>query len=157
MGNYDTIDLDFTWDGDFTKGQDGDLGDTSDDYIRALVNTIRDLVKSEFGDWEKDPNFAGSLADFRGEPNTRAIGKTIEDRVKSRLSGSQVAQSQDILVKVVPVHANQILIVIRIQAISTPRNSLKPGEPVVVSLVYDSTEHDIFFLPPSQKDKEKLR
>ena len=156
MANYDTIDLDFTWDGDFVKGLDGDLGDTSDDFIRSLMNEIRDLVKSDFGDWEKDPHFAADLNDFKGEPNTKKTGKTIEERVKSRITSAPLVQGQDVQVKVVPVHVNQILIAIRIQAIATPGNSLKLGEPIVVSFLYDSTEHDIFFLPPAQKDRDKL-
>lgn len=113
-------------------------------------------MKSEFGDWEKDPNYAADLSDFRGEPNTRNTGKLIEERVKSRLVVGNVAQSQDIQVRVVPVHINQILIAIRIQAVATPKNSLKLGEPVVVSFLYDSMEHDVFFLPPAQKDRDKL-
>ncbi len=156
MANYDTIDLDFTWDGDFTKGRDGDLGDTADDFIRSLCNEIRDLVKSEFGDWEKDPNFAADLGDFKGEGNTRQMGKQIEERVKSRLVSSSLLQAQDVQIKVIPVHVNQIMIVVRVQAVATSGNSLTIGEPIVVSFLYDSTEHDIFFLPPAQKDKDKI-
>lgn len=156
MANYDTIDLDFTWDGDLTVGDDGDLGDTSDDFIRSLMNEIRDCVKSEFGDWEKDPHVAGDLDDFKGEPNTRGTGKRIEERVKSRLVSASIVQSGDVQVKVIPVHVNQIMIAIRIQAVATPGNSLKLGEPVVISFLYDSSEHDIFFLPPAQKDRDKL-
>lgn len=156
MANYDSIDLDFTWDGDMTIGPDGDLGDTSDDFIRSLMNEVRDCVKNEFGDWEKDPHVAADLSDFKGEPNTRKTGKLIEDRVKSRLSSAQIVNGQDVQVKVTPVHINQILITVRIQAVATPGNSLKLGEPIVVAFLYDSTEHDIFFLPPAQKDKDKI-
>lgn len=148
--------MDFTWDGDLTVGLDGDLGDTSDDFIRSLMNEIRDCVKSEFGDWEKDPHVAADLSDFKGEANTRNTGKLIEERVKSRLASAPIVAAQDIFVKVVPVHVNQILIAIRISAVATPGNSLKVGEPIVVSFLYDSTEHDIFFLPPAQKDKDKI-
>ena len=156
MANYDTVDADFTWDGDYTVGQDGDLGDTADDYIRSLVNEIRDLVKSDFGDWQKDPSYAGDLTDFNGEPNTRETGKRIEDRVKSRITAAQIVTAQDLFVKVTPVHVNQVLITIRVQAVATSRNSLKVGEPIVVALVYDSTEHSIFFLPPVQTNKARL-
>ena len=156
MGLYDTIDLNFSWDGDYTRGNDGDLGDTSDDFIQSLINEVRDCVKSEFGDWEKDPHVAGDLSDFKGEPNTRDTGKAIENRVKSRLVAMPLVSASDIQVKVIPVHINQILIAIRIQAVATSGNSLQPGEPIVVSFLYDTTEHDIFFLPPAQKDRIKL-
>ncbi len=156
MSNYDTTDLDFSWDGDYTKGLDGDLGDTSDDYIRSLTNEIRDCVKSEFADFEKDPHFAADLSDFKGEPNTRNTGKAIENRVKSRIVAVGLVKAQDIQVKVIPVHVNQVLIAIRIQALATAGNSLNVGEPVIASFLYDSMEHDIFFLPPAQKDKAKL-
>jgi hypothetical protein len=154
--NYDNVDADFTWDGDYTIGQDGDLGDTADDYIRSLINEIRDLVKSDFGDWSKDPSFAGDLTDFNGEPNTRETGKRIEDRIKSRITAVQLVNAQDLFVKVTPVHVNQVLITIRVQAVATSKNSLKVGEPVVLALVYDSTEHSIFFLPPVQTNKAKI-
>jgi hypothetical protein len=156
MANYDTIDIDFTWDGDFVKGKDGDLGDTSDDHIRSLVNEIQSVVKSVFKDWEKDPHVAGDLDDYKGEPNSKDTGRQIENRVKSRLVAVPLVQPQDVQVRVVPVHVNQIMVIIRIQAVATPNNSLKPGEPVVVTFLYDSMEHDIFFLPPAQKDKDKL-
>ncbi len=156
MSNYDTIDMDFTWDGDYAVGDDGDIADTSDDFIRSLMNEVRDCVKSSFGDWEKDPHFAGDLDDFKGEPNTRDTGKQIEARVKSRLVAANVVKGSDIQVKVIPVHVNQVLIAIRIQAVATSGNSLQPGEPIVTSFLYDSMEHDIFFLPPAQKDRDKL-
>lgn len=151
--NYDTVDADFSWDGDYIVGDDGDLKDTSDDYIRSLTNEIRTLVKSNFGDWSADPSFAADLSDFNGEPNTRATGKRIEERIKSRLTSITIVQSSDLNVRVTPVHVNQVLVTIRVECVATSKNSLEPGEPVVVALVYDSTEHSIFFLPPVNTGK----
>lgn len=149
MGNYNSVDLDFSWDGDFIIGKDGDLGDTSDDHLRALVNDIRDCVKSELGDWEKDPQFACDLAEFRGEANTRATGKAIENRVKSKIASIGLVKSEDLQVRVVPVHINQVAVMIKVSAIATSDNHLQVGEPILVNFVYDTTEHDIFFLPPN--------
>jgi len=59
---FDANDIDFSWDGDFLIDSTGSLADTSDDWLRSLVNQVRDLVKSEQGDWESDPNFAADLS-----------------------------------------------------------------------------------------------
>ena len=50
MADYDSIDLDFTWDGDYVVGIDGDLGDTSKDLLQSLENEVRDILKAEFND-----------------------------------------------------------------------------------------------------------
>lgn len=156
MGNYDSIDLDFTWSGDYVVGQDGDLGDTSDDFIRSLVNEVRTVCQSEYGDWERDPAVAADLADFRGEPNTRVTGDKIRDRVKSRIVSTGIVRAEDLFVRVTPVHIHQVLVMIRIQAQATPGNSLVVGEPIQINLIYDSSEHDIFFLPPPAHEREAI-
>lgn len=149
MGFYDDIDLDFSWQGDFLIGSDGDLKDTSDDYLLALVNDIRDITKSELGDWYKDPQFACSLSEFQGMKNTRETGKALENRVKSRIIALNLVKSEDLIVKVTPVHINQVMILITILATSTPENKLEIGEPIKLSFVYDSTENGIYFMPPN--------
>lgn len=146
MANYDSIDLDWSWDGDFAIDVTGDLKDTSSDFLLSLVNEIATVMKSETLDWEKDVTLGTNLSDFQGQPNTATIGGAIEDRVKAALVNQNIVQPGDITVKVIPVHVNQVLIMIRVAAEATPRNGLTPGEPIKVNLVYDTSENSVFFL-----------
>lgn len=150
MGNYDSIDLDWTWDGDFILGDDGDLKDTSDDLIRSLENEIMTLVKSETTDWEINPTFAADLSDFLGEPNSRENGGRIEDRVRLKLASTGLVLSGDMEVRVVPVGAHEIMIIISVQALATSGNRLVLGEPVTIRLLYDTIENSKFFFPLDQ-------
>jgi len=146
MANYDSIDLDWSWDGDFAIDITGDLKDTSSDFLLSLVNEIATIVKSESLEWEKDITLGGNLGDFQGQPNVAAVGAAIEDRVSSSLVNQNIIQPGDVSVKVLPVHANQVLIMIRVAAEATSRNGLVPGEPVKINLVYDTSENSVFFL-----------
>lgn len=147
MALYDSIDLAWTWDGDYVLGDNGDIDDTSSDYIISLVQEIQTIVKGELGDWEKSPNICADLCDFNGEPNTKNTGSKIINRITSKIVSNGLVKSEDLQVKVVPIGTNQVLVSIRVQATPTPNNSLQLGQPVVVSLVYDSVENNIFFLP----------
>ncbi len=147
MANYDSIDLRWTWDGDYSCGDDGDLEDTSFDYIYSLIQEIQTIVKGEFKDWEKHPNLCADLNDYNGEPNTRATGDKIANRIKSKLVSGGLVRIEDLRVKVVPVHLHQVLVSISVQASPSPNNSLQLGQPVVVNTIYDSSEHSIYFLP----------
>jgi len=153
MANYDNIDFLWSFDGDFSVGSDGDIADTSSDYIQSFKSEVMTVCKSEINDWKANPNYAATLSDFLGEPNTRENGKRIEERIVSALTSNTVVRREDLQVKVVPVNIHQVLIMIRIDAVSTPQNSLEVGEPVTVSLIYDSTENNIFFMPINQTDR----
>lgn len=153
MANYDHIDADFTWDGDYFIGSDGDLADTQDDTIRSLLNEVRTVIRCEVGDWELHSMIGANLADFLGEPNTSASAKAIEERVVSSLVSAGLVQSSDVKVRVVPVQNHIVLIMIAISAEATYRNSLAAGEPAVVSFTYDSMEDSVFFLPPSEVER----
>ncbi len=147
MAVYDSIDLEFTWDGDYTIGDDGDIGDTEDDYITSLIQEIRTVVQGDFGDWEKFPNLCAGLNDFNGEPNTRSTAKKIEDRVFSKITSIGLVKAEDLQVKSAPIGTSQILVTVRVQATPTPNNSLQLGQPLIITLVYDSIEQSVFFLP----------
>lgn len=157
MATYDENDLDWTWDGDLIIGDNGDIGDTSYDGLESLLNEIQTVVRSDFGDWEKHPIHASNLSDFRGEPNNRATAQAIEDRIKSSLTTAGIVAESDLTIRVVPVHSNQVLIILNIRAAATPNNSLTPGDNLVVSFTYDSLEDSVFFLPPSETAKRYLR
>lgn len=157
MSNYDHIDSDFTWDGDFIIDSKGDLQDTSDDALRSLLTEIHTICRSEFGDWEKHPLHGANLSEFRGEPNTRATANTLRERLTYSISTIGLVSVNDLAIRIVPVHAHRILIILTIRAAATPNNSLDTGDNLIVSFTYDSLEDSIFFLPPSETEKQYLR
>ena len=146
MANYDSIDMNFSWDGDYDVGKDGDIETTEEDLILSMINEVQNIVKSETSEWEKDVTIGANLLEFQGEPNSREIGTAIENRVTSSIANQGLARSEDISVRVIPVHANQVLIMIRINADSTAGNSLSPGEPIKIDTIYDTLERSTFFL-----------
>jgi len=150
---YDAIDCEWTYDGDFAVGKDGDLKDTSYDLIQSKIQEIQSLVKSEVNDWKANPAFAATLSDFRGEPNTREIAKLIEQRVSSALISNNVVRPEDLGVRVVPTGIHEINILIRVSAMASNRNSLELGEPIVVSVVYNSVEDGIWFVKQDQRER----
>jgi len=154
---YDDIDAAWTWDGDFVVSDKGDLEDTSSDGLQSLLNEIHTLIRSDFGDWENHPIHASNLSDFRGEPNNRQTAEAIEERLVSTISAAGLVSASDISVRVVPVHAHQVLILMRINAAATPDNNLEPGNALVVAFTYDSLEDSVFFLPPSETERQFLR
>lgn len=154
MANYDANDLDWSWDGDFYLGEDGDIKTADDDLVRSLENEIQTVLKSEFDDWESHPTLGANLSDFRGEPNTRETGKAIEERVLSRLTSINLVKAEDISVRVTPTSRTQVMIAITIRATPTPNNRLSIGEPIVVVLTYDTLEDSVFFLPTSKLDRD---
>lgn len=140
--NYDSIDLDFTWDGDFLTDQQGDLKDTSEDFLLSFRNEIFTVVKSDLKDWREEPGVGTGLGDFIGEPNVSDTGKSIEQRVRSALT--VIANSSDIDVRVIPVGVHKVLITITIQVLATPANGLVAGEALSVSFLYDYFERGTF-------------
>lgn len=154
MANYDSIDLDWSWDGDFGIDVTGDVLDTSSNFLRSIVNEVQTVIKSESLDWEKDVTLGSDLSDFQGEPNTADTGQAIQDRIKAALVNQGIVQSGDLTVKVVPVHNNQVMIMIRINAEPSTRNGLGLGEQVKVDLVYDTLESGVFFLLDDNNKKQ---
>lgn len=132
------------------------MKDTSDDTIQALIQEIQSVVRSKFKDWKAHPSFAASLQEFRGEPNTRAVGKKIEDKIFSVLVNHNVVRPEDLTVKVVPVHIHQVCIFIKINALATPQNSLVLGQPIVTTLIYDSVEDSVFYVPENQIERNYI-
>jgi len=155
MANYDSVDLDFTWDGDYRVADDGDLMDTTDDYTRSFVNEITTVVKSDLLDWELDPTIGTNLSDFVGEANTRENGEAIEERVRISLVDAGIVAPEDLFVRVVPLSIHRIMISISVLTLATPNNRLSAGEPIVVTLVFDTTEGGIFVQPISKIREEQ--
>jgi hypothetical protein len=140
--NYDSIDLDFTWDGDFLADQQGDLKDTSEDLLLSFKNEVFTIVKSDLQDWREDPSVGADLGDFIGEPNTSDTGKAIEQRIRNALT--IIATPNDLDVRVIPVGIHRVLIVLNIQVLATEDNGLKAGDAVTVSFLYDYFERGVF-------------
>lgn len=155
MANYDSIDAKWTWDGDYVVGFDGDIGgsEADGDYLESLLTEIHTVLRSEFDDWQLDPNVGTNLSDFRGEPNDRETAVRIEQRIKGRLAAARILKAEDIAVRVVPTGRHEVLIIISLNVTSTPQNNLEPGQPLVVSVVYDTLEDSVFFLDESQESR----
>jgi len=146
MGNYDSIDLDWTWDGDYLRGSDGDIGDTSDNYLRSLENEIRTICQSSLSDWELDPFLGATLDDFVGEANTRENGQKIQDRVSHQIIDAGIVRPGDLYVKVFPVGIYKIMIMIQVRTQITPYNHLTTSDPITVNLVFDTREQSVMVI-----------
>lgn len=154
MANYDSNDLDWTWDGDFIVGEDGDLKDTSDDFIKSLETEIRTVMRSESSEWEKHPMLGCNLSDFRGEPNTREVADLMKAQITSELIASGVVKRGDVDVRIIPTGPHEILVMINVSVASSPRNRLGPGEQLTLTFSYDSLEDSVFFLPVDQLERD---
>lgn len=145
--NYDKIDLRFSWNGDYSIGPDGDVADTSQDQIVAVVEQVQTILSSSARDWEEYPSLGVGLDDFVGEPNTKEVARRLELKVKDVLIISNTVRANDLDVKVIPVGIHSVLIIVKIQALATSSNSLQSGTSgIVVSVVFDYQEHGIFVL-----------
>jgi hypothetical protein len=147
MGNYDSIDLDWAWDGDYITGSDGDIGDTSDDYVRSLETEIGTVAKSALLDWERDPTIGAQLDDYVGEANTRETGGKIEDRLRFQIIDAGLVRPEDLAIRAVPIGIYRIMVVITVTTLATSNNRLEVSDPVVVTLVFDTTEQSVMVLP----------
>ena len=154
MGNFDTIDCLFSWDGDYSKGEDGDLGDTSSDRLLSLRQELLTVVKSEIGDWELDPQVGATLSDFLGEPNTRENGEALENRLRTKIIEVGIVQREDLDVKIIPVGISQILILVNVLVVATVENGLDITDAVSINLLYDTMENNLFFMPPITNEPE---
>jgi len=142
---YDNVDLEFSWNGDFGLA-DGDLADTEWDYLESLKQDIHMVCASALQDWEVYPSLGASIGDFVGEPNIKATADALHDRLKISIVSLGVVAEEDLLIKVVPVHIHKVLVIIKVNAIPTPWNSLANGEALVVKLVFDFMEQGIMFM-----------
>jgi hypothetical protein len=155
MAIYDSIDFSWSWDGDYIEGLDGDLKDSSGDknLLESLVTEVHTVLRSETGDWLLDPSVGANLSDFRGEPNNRNTGKGLEQRVKGKLIATGIIRQEDLNVRVVPVGRHEVLTIIKVNATATPLNGLTPGQPLIISLVYDTLEDSVFFLDETEASR----
>jgi hypothetical protein len=142
---YDDVDVAFGWTGDMLLDR-GDFKDTSYNTLQSLLDQIHVICASSLEDWEIYPNKGAGLNDFIGEPNTRSSADRTHDRVRLAITSAGLVLEDDLEVRVVPVHANKVLIVIRVSAIATAFNALLPNEVLQTAVVFDSLEQEVFFL-----------
>jgi len=145
-GFYDDIDVAFGWNGDLNLGHDGDIESTKSNGLQSLLDQIHSISASTLLDWKVYPNRGLGLDDFIGEPNTRYQADRIHDRVRLGLTSAGLVAEEDLQVRVVPVHIHKVLILIKINAISTAYNQLQDGEFLQTAIVFDSMEQQVFFL-----------
>lgn len=146
-GLYDSIDLEFSWNGDFALGWEGDLADTSDDLLKALRQEIHTVCASYAGDWELYSNLGASLRDYVGEPNNRRTADAIHERLRLSLISAGVVAENDLELRVVPVHRHRVLIVVKIAVIPTAFNKMdRSTNSITTALVFDFIEQGIHFL-----------
>lgn len=143
--SYDAIDTVWSWNGDYSFA-DGDLADTSDDYLKSLMQDIHTVCASALLDWENYPSLGATLDDFLGEPNTPTTASAIHDRLKASLLAANIVNEEDVAIRVVPVHLQKVLIVIGVNVVATQFNRLTVGEKLIVSFVFDTMEQQMFFL-----------
>lgn len=140
--NYDSVDLDFTYDGDLILGFDGDLQDTSRDLLLSIQNEIQSIAKSALTDWREDPNIGADLDDFVGEPNNRATAEDMQARMESALS--IVVNVSDLSVRITPVHIHRVLVMVSLQVLATPGNRLTAGASISFSFLFDYMETGVY-------------
>lgn len=143
--NYDSIDLSWSWNGDFDIDA-GDLADTSDDHIKAFKQDIQTLIASSIGDWENYPYRAVGVDDWVGEPNLKRTAVTLKERINLVLVSTGVVEEGDLSIKIAPVHIHRFLIVLGIKALATQFNSLTVGTRLTVAFLFDTIEHQVSFL-----------
>lgn len=143
---YDSVDFVYSYRGDYLPGDDGDFDDTSSDQIQSLIQEVQTVSNSSLGDWEEHPQYAASLDDFIGEPNNRDTSLAVIDRLRTALLTNNVVKSEDLIVKIIPIDRHRCLILVSIDATSTPNNSIIKGNNPVVTILYDWTERGILFI-----------
>ena len=141
-GNYDSVDFDFSWDGDFVIDSQGDLKDTNEDKLASIKNEIFTIVKSSLGDWREDPNVGADLDDFVGESNSRNTADNIQARLESSMS--ELVSIQDLSIRLTPVNIYKLLISITLEVLPTAENRLRAGTTLSVSFLYDYLEKGVY-------------
>ena len=144
-GNYDQLDIQFSWNGDILL-EAGDIKTTQFDGLQSLEDQIRIVVSSALGDWEIYPGKGAGLDDYVGYPNTKSTGEAIHDRVRLAIVSAGLVYEEDLEVKVIPVHIHRVLIVVRVNALPSAVNRLNTGEVLQTAMIFDTSEREVFFL-----------
>lgn len=142
---YDDLDVSFDWTGDLDLAA-GDIKTTQSDSLQSLLDQIHSICASSFNDWAIYPNRGAQIDDFVGEPNTRNTAARIRERLALALVSAEVVVEDDLEIKIIPVHAHRVLVIMKIHALPTAYNNLREGQTLQTSFVYDTVEQNMFFL-----------
>lgn len=140
---YDAIDL--LWDctnGDFIVSHSGDLADTSQDALEAVLQDVYTRVKSDRGDWSESPLIGASLSDFAGEPNTQRTGTSIQQRVINTLLSYGTISGSDITVDVFPISKEKVMVEVSLRVSPSVRN--KGSRVLKKTFVYSFVENNVY-------------
>jgi len=151
---YDSLDLSWSWKGDF-KIEEGDLSMNTSDALESIENEIITIVKSSNGDWQLHPLLGANLWKFVGEPNSRKNAEKIKDVLLTSLASSGVAQRRDLDVEVNALDLHNLYIRIRLSAIPTLNNRLVAptnnpniddyAEGVEIKFLFDTNTSAIYY------------
>lgn len=108
-------DLFLNEEGDVELGFDGDLKVIYDDEV--TVQSVIFRLKTYAGDYELAPLCGASLEDYIGEPNTRLLGREVEERVIHALTYDGFLTTDAFTVRVSPISQTALLILITVSGI----------------------------------------
>ena len=153
--NYDSIDLSWSWKGDFLIGDDGDLAHNANDFLESIENEIITMIKSSTNDWSIHPQIGANLWRFVGEPNTRKNAEKIKDAIKVALISVGLVKKGDIQVDVNAVDLHTLYIKIFLSAIATPFNRMSSqaqehlsseyGQGIEIKFLFDTITSAIYY------------
>jgi hypothetical protein len=97
-------DIAITADGDLAFAE-GDLKTVSG--IEWFIQEVNKILRSGT-DWYFAPNAGANLESFYGSPNTRELGKRIEERIYDKITQQQIHVPGNLKVRVVPISKDAI-------------------------------------------------
>lgn len=140
---YDATDLFWSAKGDI-QISNGDIMDTAYDPLRSLVQEIKTRASSDTGAWRNSLDVGSNISDFVGEPNNKTTAEGIKTRIISSLARHGFVNTQDILLKYIPIAADKLLIRISIKVLPTPQN--KGSKEITIHGLYNYEEDQVSFL-----------
>tara|TARA_R110002126_G_scaffold183202_7_gene331764 strand:+ start:844 stop:1257 length:414 start_codon:yes stop_codon:yes gene_type:complete len=112
MSKYTEVDLWFTSAGDLAVDDSGDLKDTDNEFARAVIQEIRDRLKSRRGDWRLNKTIGSSLGDFIGESGTSMnVIRAKNEIIEAIHSGGLLSPGE---AQVVPLQLTPSVVIFRI-------------------------------------------
>jgi hypothetical protein len=141
MRPYRVKDFEFSVDGDFVIGEDGDISTTDPKRSTSFVQELRTRARSSVQDWEMHPNLGASLFDLIGEPNDKTIAEEGAARIKAALVRDGFIDSSLVRVRYMPVDQNSILYNILVDL-----PDLADNDTLSFSLVFDTNQQDVKFI-----------
>jgi len=122
--NYDSTDLKWNWNGDFSLDESGDLSSNDTDFLESIEQEILTIVKSSKGDWKFHPNIGADLWRFKGEANTRENANKLKTEIKKAIVFSGIALESDVIVDVNAISLDMLYVSIFLKATPTLNNRL---------------------------------